>query len=50
MQMRTYRSGFQDKSELLETLKKSNLSKKVGLALHSAAERHGCKNTNLKHS
>lgn len=45
--MRTYRSGFQDKSELLEALKKSNLSKKVGLALHSAAEMHGCKNTNL---
>lgn len=45
--MRTYRSGFQDKAELLEALKKSNLSKKVGLALHSAAEAHGCKNTNL---
>lgn len=45
--MRTYRSGFQDKAELLEALKKSNLSKKVGLALHSAAEVHGCKNTNL---
>lgn len=45
--MRTYRSGFQDKSELLEALKKSNLSKKVALALHSAAEAHGYKNTNL---
>lgn len=45
--MRTYRSGFQDKVELLEALKKSNLSKKVALALHSAAEEHGCKNTNL---
>jgi Transcriptional regulator, AbiEi antitoxin, Type IV TA system len=45
--MRTYRSGFQDKAELLEALKESNLSKKVALALHSAAEVHGCKNTNL---
>lgn len=45
--MRTYRSGFQDKEELLEALKKSNLSKKVALALHSAAEAHGYKNTNL---
>lgn len=45
--MRTYRSGFQDKVELLEVLKKSNLSKKVALALHSAAEAHGYKNTNL---
>lgn len=45
--MRTYRSGFQDKAELLEALKKSNLSKKVTLALHSAAEAYGCKNTNL---
>jgi Transcriptional regulator, AbiEi antitoxin, Type IV TA system len=45
--MRTYHSGFQDKAELLEALRKSNLSKKVALALHSAAEDHGCKNTNL---
>jgi DNA-binding transcriptional regulator YhcF (GntR family) len=45
--MRTYRSGFQDKIELLEALKKSNLSNKVALALHSAAEVHGYKNTNL---
>ncbi|CDZ81403.1 hypothetical protein BN1013_01939 [Candidatus Rubidus massiliensis] len=45
--MRTYRSGFQDKEELLEALKKSNLSKKVALALHSAAVAHGYKNTNL---
>ena len=36
-----------DKSELLETLKKSNLNNKVALALHSAAEAHGYKNTNL---
>ncbi len=45
--MRTYRSGLQDKAELLEALKKSNLNKKVALALHSAAEVYGCKNTNL---
>lgn len=45
--MRTYRSGLQDKAELLEALKKSNLNKKVALALHSAADAHGCKNTNL---
>lgn len=45
--MRTYRSGFQDKAEFLDALKKSNLSKKIVLALHSAAEVHGCKNTNL---
>lgn len=45
--MRTYRSGYQDNVELLKALKKSNLRKKVALALHSAAEAHGCKNTNL---
>lgn len=45
--MRTYLSGFQDKEELLEALKKSNLNKKVALALHSAAEAYGYKNTNL---
>jgi len=45
--MRTYRSGFKDKAELLEVIKKSNLSNKVALALHSAVEAHGYKNTNL---
>jgi hypothetical protein len=45
--MRTYRAGFQDKAELLEAIKKSNLSNKVTLALHSAVEAHGYKNTNL---
>lgn len=45
--MRTYRSGFQDKAELLEAIKKSNLSHKIALALHSATEAHGYKNTNL---
>ncbi len=45
--IRTYRSGFQGKEELLKTLKKSKLSQKIVLALHSAAEVYGCKNTNL---
>lgn len=45
--MWTYRSGFQGKAEILEALKKSKLSQKVALALHSAAEAYGCKNTNL---
>ncbi len=45
--MKTYRSAFQGKGELLEALKKANLNQKVALALHSAAEAHGCKNTNL---
>ena len=46
--MRTYRSGFQGKEELLVALKKSKLSQKVALALHSSAEAYGCKNTNLQ--
>lgn len=45
--MRTYRSGFQDRQELLDALKKSKLNQKVVLALHSAAESLGYKNTNL---
>jgi hypothetical protein len=45
--MRTYRSGLQDKTELLKRIKESNLNNKVVLALHSAAEEHGYKNTNL---
>lgn len=45
--MRTYSSGYQGREELLEVLKKSNLNKKVVLALHSASEAFGCKNTNL---
>ncbi len=43
----TYRSGFQSKEELLLTLNKSKLNQKTALALHSAAEQHKCKNTNL---
>lgn len=45
--LRTYRSGFQDKAELLEAIQKSNLNNKVALALHSATEAYGYKNTNL---
>lgn len=43
----TYRSGFQNKEEMLKALNQSNLSQKIALALHSAAEAHGCQNTNL---
>lgn len=45
--MRTYRSPLSEKAELLDVLKKSKLSQTVVLALHSAAEAYGCKNTNL---
>ncbi|MDE3046370.1 MAG: hypothetical protein KGJ02_06985 [Verrucomicrobiota bacterium] len=45
--MWTYRSSFRDKEELLVALKKSKLSSKVALALHSASEAYGHKNTNL---
>ena len=46
--MRTYASAFSGKSEWLRALKKSGLDQKVVLALHSAAEAHGYKNTNLE--
>lgn len=45
--VRTYQSALSEKAELLDVLKKSKLGQKVVLALHSAAEVHGCKNTNL---
>ncbi len=45
--MRTYSSGYQDKDELLDVLEKSNLNRKVVLALHSAATALSCKNTSL---
>lgn len=45
--LRTYHTGFQGKSELLSALRQSKLNQKVALALHSAAEAHGCKNTSL---
>lgn len=45
--IRTYRSGLSGKSELLKALRQSQLDPKVILALHSAAEAYGYKNTNL---
>ncbi len=44
----TYRSGFQGKAEILQVLEKSSLRPKVALALHSAADAYGYKNTNLQ--
>lgn len=46
--MWTYRTGFRGKEEVVEALKKSGFCQGVALALHSAAEAHGCKNTNLQ--
>ena len=46
--MWTYRTGIQDREQILQVLGKSNLSSKVMLALHSAAKVYGCKNTNLQ--
>lgn len=45
--MWTYRSGFKTKEELLKALKQSHLLTQTAFALHSAAEIHGYKNTNL---
>lgn len=45
--LRTYRTGLQDRAEVLAVLKKSSLRQKTALALHSAAEALGCQNTNL---
>ncbi len=46
--MRTYRSGFHGREEMLKVLRKSNLGQKVVLALHTAAETYGCRNNNLE--
>jgi hypothetical protein len=46
--IRTYASALSGKSEWFKALKKSGLDKNVILALHSAAEAHGYKNTNLE--
>lgn len=46
--MRNYRTGFQGRERVLDALKKSGLDSKVALALHSAAEAFGYKNTNLE--
>ncbi len=45
--MRTYRSALAGRTELLKALKQSGLEQKTVLALHSAAEAYGYKNTNL---
>jgi DNA-binding transcriptional regulator YhcF (GntR family) len=45
--MWTYHTGFSEKEELLEAIKRSDLDKNVVLALHSAAEALKCKNTSL---
>ena len=46
--IRTYRSALSGKSEWFKALKKSGLGLDVILALHSAAEALGLKNTNLE--
>lgn len=46
--IRTYTSALSGKSEWFNALKKSGLEQDVTLALHSAAEAHGYKNTNLE--
>lgn len=46
--IRTYRSALAGKSEWFKALKHSGLDQSVILALHSAAEAHGYKNTNLE--
>lgn len=45
--MWTYRTGLQGRQQILEVLMRSGFQQKVVLALHSAAEAHHCKNTNL---
>lgn len=46
--IRTYCSALSGKSEWFKALKKSGLDQNVILALHSAAEAYGYKNTNLE--
>jgi len=46
--IRTYASAFASKPEWFKALKKSGLDQDVILALHSAVEAHGYKNTNLE--
>ncbi len=43
----TYRSAIENKEEVIGMLKKKKLDQKVAWALHSAAEGHQCKNSNL---
>lgn len=46
--IRTYASALSGKPEWFKALKRSGLDQNVILALHSAAEAHGYKNTNLE--
>lgn len=45
--MWTYRSGYQDKNEILEVLRGLNLTNEIAMALHSSTEAFGYKNTSL---
>lgn len=45
--MRTYRSGIQSKEKIFKALIENNLQKNVVLALHTATDAYGYKNTNL---
>ncbi len=45
--IRTYRSGFSSRKDLLNAITNSKLQSKVCLALHSSADALGYKNTNL---
>jgi len=44
----TYSSGLQGQEGILEALAHSGFSRNVAFALHSAADAHRCKNSNLK--
>lgn len=46
--MYSYGTAFQTREQIVEALKKAGLDQQVVLALHSSAEAHGCKNTNLQ--
>ena len=46
--MWTYSSGFAKKEEMMSEFLSSDLCGKTALALHSAAEAYGCKNTTLQ--
>ncbi|NQW44776.1 MAG: hypothetical protein HQ462_05150 [Deltaproteobacteria bacterium] len=46
--MWNYRSALKNRLELIDVLKRSNFHKKTALALHSAADVLGFKNTNLQ--
>lgn len=45
--MWTYRSPFKNRAALIKALENAGFSKQVSLALHTAADAYGCKNTNL---